>query len=65
LTAYPKGSIITITTTTGTEMKTNKEKNLAHDAKMAERMRPKQPEYNFKPLEDAIRAMILNSKVNE
>ena len=45
-------------------MKTNKEKNLEYDAKMAERMRPKQPEYNFKPLEDAIRAMILNSKAN-
>jgi hypothetical protein len=52
-------------TTTGTEMKTNKEKNLAHDAKMQERMRPKQIDYNFKPLEDAIRAMILNSKANE
>ena len=46
-------------------MKTNKEKNLAHDAKMQERMRPKQTDYNYKPLEDAIRAMILNSKVNE
>ena len=45
-------------------MKTNKEKNLAHDAKMQERMRPKQTDYNWKPLEDAIRAMILNSKAN-
>jgi hypothetical protein len=61
LTAYPKGSIITITTT-GTEMKTNKEKNLAHDAKMQERMRPKQPEYNWEPLEAVIRQWILNSK---
>jgi hypothetical protein len=65
LTGYPKASIITLTTTTGTAMKTNKEKNLAHDAKMQERMRPKQTDYNYKPLEDAIRAMILNSKVNE
>jgi hypothetical protein len=65
LTGYQKASIIILTTTTGTAMKTNKEKNLAHDARMQERMRPKQPEYNFKPLEDAIRAMILNSKVNE
>jgi hypothetical protein len=64
LTGYQKASIITLTTTTGTAMKTNKEKNLEYDAKMAERMRPKQPEYNFKPLEDAIRAMILNSKAN-
>jgi hypothetical protein len=46
-------------------MKTNRELNTAHDAKMAERMRPKQPEYNFKPLEDAVRAMILNSKAHE
>ena len=45
-------------------MKTNKELNTAHDAKMQERMRPKQPEYDYKPLEDAIRAMILNSKAN-
>jgi hypothetical protein len=45
-------------------MKTNKELNTAHDAKMRERMRPKQPEYDYKPLEDAIRAMILNSKAN-
>jgi hypothetical protein len=45
-------------------MKTNKEKNIEYDAKMRERMRPQQPNYNFKPLEDAIRAMILNSKVN-
>jgi hypothetical protein len=46
-------------------MKTNKEKNLEHDARMQERMRPKQTAYNYKPLEDAIRAMILNSKANE
>ena len=45
-------------------MKTNKEKNIEYDAKMRERMRPQQPSYNFKPLEDAIRAMILNSKAN-
>jgi hypothetical protein len=63
LTGYQKASIITLTTT-GTAMKTNKELNTAHDARMQERMRPKQPEYNFKPLEDAIRAMILNSKAN-
>jgi hypothetical protein len=63
LTGYQKASIITLTTT-GTEMKTNKEKNIEYDAKMRERMRPQQPNYNFKPLEDAIRAMILNSKVN-
>lgn len=43
-------------------MKTNREKNQQHDAKMQERVRPKEPEYNFKPLEDAIRRMIKNSK---
>ena len=36
-------------------MKTNKEKNLAHDAKMQERMRPKQPEYNWEPLDAVIK----------
>ena len=45
-------------------MKTNKEKNLAHDAKMQERMRPKQTEYNWKPLEEVIRQWVLNSKAN-
>jgi hypothetical protein len=45
-------------------MKTNKEKNLAHDAKMQERVRPKQPDYHWEALEDAIRAMILKSKAN-
>ena len=43
--------------------KTNKEKNTAHDAKMQERVRPKQPVYNFKPLEDVIRAW--KAKANE
>jgi len=38
--------------------KTNKEKNLAHDAKMQERVRPKQPEYNFKPLEEVVRKWV-------
>ena len=37
-------------------MKTNKEKNQAHDARQQERVRPKQPNYNFKPLEDVIKA---------
>lgn len=35
-------------------MKTNKQLNQAYDAKQAEKMRPKQPEYNFKPLEEVI-----------
>ena len=45
-------------------MKTNRELNTAYDTKQAEKVRPKEPFYNFKPLEDAIRAMILNSKAN-
>ena len=40
-------------------MKTNREKNLEHDQKQKERVRPKQPTYDFKPLEQAIRSMIL------
>ena len=46
-------------------MKTNRELNTEHARKELLRVRPKQTTYNFKPLEDAIRAMILNSKVNE
>jgi hypothetical protein len=55
LTGYQKASIITLTTTTGTEMKTNKEKNLEHDARMQEKQRPKQPEYNWEPLDAVIK----------
>jgi len=36
-------------------MKTNKEKNLEHDARVQARVRPQPKEYNWKPLEDAIR----------
>jgi hypothetical protein len=36
-------------------MKTNKEKNLEHDAKQTERVRPKQPAYEFTALEAVIR----------
>ena len=43
-------------------MKTNTEKNQAHDAKMQDRVRPKQPEYSWEPLEAVIRQWILNSK---
>jgi predicted RNA-binding protein with RPS1 domain len=35
--------------------KTARELNQEHDRKQQERVRPKQPEYNFKPLEDVIR----------
>jgi hypothetical protein len=43
-------------------MKTNKEKNMEYDARMQGRVRPKPIEYNYKLLEDAIRAMILRGK---
>jgi len=36
-------------------MKTNKELNTAHDARMAERIRPKQPAYDFTALEAVMR----------
>jgi hypothetical protein len=43
-------------------MKTNREKNQEHDAKMQERMRPKEPTYNWKPLEDVIRQWVLKNE---
>ena len=39
-------------------MKTNRELNTAHDAKQAERVRPKLGKYNFKPLEAVMRQWI-------
>ena len=36
-------------------MKTNRELNQAYDAKQQARVRPKQPVYNFKPLEEVIK----------
>jgi hypothetical protein len=36
--------------------KTNREKNLEHDARQAEKIRPKQPDYNWKELEAVIRS---------
>ena len=40
-------------------MKTNKEKNLEHDARQKARVRPKAAEYEFEPLEAVIRQWIL------
>ena len=39
-------------------MKTNKEKNTAHDARMQERVRPKTPAYSYKELEAVVRAWV-------
>lgn len=36
-------------------MKTNKEKNMAHDARMKERVRPAPKEYEFEALEAIMR----------
>lgn len=47
-------------------MKTARELNTEYDKKQLLRVRPKDTaQYNFKPLEDALRAMILKSKANE
>ena len=43
-------------------MKTNRELNTEHDAKQNAKVRPKQPEFNYKPLEAVIRQWILASK---
>jgi hypothetical protein len=39
-------------------MKTNRELNQEHEQRELMRVRPKQPEYNFKPLEEALRRII-------
>jgi hypothetical protein len=43
-------------------MKTNREKNQEHDAKELAKIRPKEPQYNYKPLEDVIRQWVVNNK---
>ena len=43
-------------------MKTNKQLNQEHDKAQAERVRPKQPEYQFEALEAVIRQWILANK---
>ena len=39
-------------------MKTNKEKNLEHDARQQAKVRPKQPEYDFTALEAVIKQWV-------
>ena len=43
-------------------MKTNKQKNTEHAGRELLRVRPKQPAYNFEPLEAVIRQWITESK---
>jgi hypothetical protein len=38
--------------------KTNREKNTAYDRSQADRIRPKQPNWNFEPLEQVIRQWV-------
>jgi translation elongation factor EF-1beta len=42
-------------------MKTNKEKNLEHDARMQAKVRPKPVDYNWEDLQEAIHKMIRNN----
>ena len=42
--------------------KTNKEKNLEHDARQQERVRPKQKDYDWEPLEAVIRQWKLDNR---
>jgi len=43
-------------------MKTNREKNTEYDAKAQASIRPKEPEYNWKPLEEVIRQWVLKNE---
>ena len=43
-------------------MKTNREKNQEHESKELMRVRPKQPEYNWKPLEEVIRQWVIKNE---
>ena len=43
-------------------MKTNREKNTEYDAKQTAKVRPKDPAFNWKPLEDVVRQWITASK---
>ena len=40
-------------------MKTNRELNTAHEARTSDKIRPKEPEYNFEPLAQVIRQWVL------
>jgi hypothetical protein len=43
-------------------MKTNKQLNTAHDARVQDKIRPKQPVYDYKPLEAVIRQWITGNQ---
>lgn len=43
-------------------MKTNRELNQEHEQRESLRVRPKTPEYNWEPLDEAVRKMIERSR---
>ena len=43
-------------------MKTNKEKNLEHDARMQERVRPKQRDYDWAELDKVMRQWVTKNE---
>ena len=43
-------------------MKTNKEKNTAHEARVQDQIRPKAPVYDFQALQAVIRSWITGNK---
>jgi len=46
-------------------MKTNKELNQDYDRRQSEKIRPKGPDYNWKPLEEVVRKWVEASKNRE
>jgi len=47
------------------KMKTNKELNQDYDRRQSEKIRPKGPDYNWKPLEEVVRKWVEASKNRE
>jgi hypothetical protein len=43
-------------------MKTNKERNAAHDARQQDRVRPKQVAYDFKLLEEVVQQWVKHNE---
>jgi hypothetical protein len=43
-------------------MKTNREKNQEYDARQGNKVRPKDPKWDFKPLEDVIRQWVTKNE---
>ena len=43
-------------------MKTNRELNRAYEARTSDKIRPKQPEFNFEPLIKVIRQWVLKNE---